>query len=343
MTGPETQVRVADAGFILPGNYPEDAPGIGFEQTLALFERGEELGLQVAGIRQRHLERGVSSALPFLAAASQRTQTIRLETGVVPLGYETPFRLAEDFATVDAISGGRVNAGISTSAPHGDLLAGLGRADQSGEDSYTLIDRFLEALEGRPLADDPIHTPYGPQTPRVQPHIPDLRSRVWLGGGSLRSIRWAASRGLRLLLGNIASADGHDSFEIAQRAHIDEYYSAFQGEAPAVGTERVIVPWDSATTAQREHYVAYAASREERTKSAVNGHLFQRDLVGSSAEIIDRLAADPSFDGKTALRLALPYAFDDDEYRQILDDLRFEVLPALGWTPSLRKESELIR
>lgn len=343
MAASDPEVRIADAGFILPGNYPEDAPGIGLEQTLSLFELGEELGLQVAGIRQRHLERGVSSALPFLAAATQRTSTIRLETGVVPLGYETPFRLAEDFATVDALSGGRLNAGISTSAPHGDLLAGLGRADQSVEDSYTLIDRFLEALEGKALADDAIYTPYGPQTPRVQPHIPDLRSRVWLGGGSLRSIRWAASRGLRLLLGNIASADGHDSFERAQRAQIDEYISLFPGESPAVGTERVIVPWDSATTAQREHYVAYAASREERTKAQVNGHLFQRDLVGSSAEIIDRLAADPSFDGKTELRVALPYAFDDEEYRQILADLRFEVLPQLGWAPSVRKESELIR
>ena len=178
------------AGFILAGNHSEGDPRTGLEQTLRLFAFAEDLGYDVAGIRQRHLERGISSALPFLAAASQRTGSIRLETDVVPLGYETPFRLAEDFGTVDVLSGGRVNVGISTSSPHGDLLGDLGRGDASA-DPYRLIERFLEALEGRPLAEDPLYTPYGPQIPRIEPHIPGLRDRVWLGGGSERSVRWA--------------------------------------------------------------------------------------------------------------------------------------------------------
>ena len=197
------------AGFILAGNHPEGDPRTGLEQTLRLFAFAEDLGYDVAGIRQRHLERGISSALPFLAAASQRTETIRLETDVVPLGYETPFRLAEDFGTVDALSGGRVNVGISTSSPHGDLLGDLGRGDAS-VDPYALIERFLEALEGRPLADEPLYTPYGPQIPRIEPHIAGLRDRVWLGGGSERSVRWAARHGLKLLLGNLSDAGGHD-------------------------------------------------------------------------------------------------------------------------------------
>lgn len=133
------RMLIPRAGFILAGTHPEDDPRAGLEQTLRLFSFAEDLGYDVAGIRQRHLERGISSALPFLAAATQRTRSIRLETGVVPLGYETPFRLAEDFGTVDALSGGRVNVGISSSAPHGDLLAGLGRGDhdrhaQHGDD-----------------------------------------------------------------------------------------------------------------------------------------------------------------------------------------------------------------
>lgn len=335
MTTSAHDSQIPEAGFILAGNYPESDPAAGLEQTLRLFAFGEELGFQVAGIRQRHLERGVSSALTFLAAASQRTRAIRLETGVVPLGYETPFRLAEDFATVDALSGGRLNAGISTSAPHGELLRDLGRTDRSGDaDPYVLIDRLLDSLEGKALAADPIRTPYGPQPPRVQPHVPTLRERVWLGGGSLRSIRWAAAKGLKLLLGNIAGAEGHDTFESAQRAHIDDYRSRFTGSGrPAVGVERVIVPLDSATAAQREHYTAYAAARNERTKAPVDGHLFQRDLVGTSEEIIDRLREDPAIDGHTVLRVALPYAFADEDYRQILSDIRHGVLPRLGWAP----------
>ncbi|WP_345800433.1 LLM class flavin-dependent oxidoreductase [Microbacterium sp. AZCO] len=329
--------RIPAAGFILAGNHPEGDPRTGLEETLRLFALGEDLGFDVAGIRQRHLERGISSALPFLAAASQRTRSIRLETDVVPLGYETPFRLAEDYGTVDALSGGRVNVGISTSSPHGDLLASLGRSDDS-LDPYTLIGRFLEALEGDVLADEALHTPYGPQVPRIEPHVEGLRDRVWLGGGSERSVRWAAEHGLKLLLGNLSDAGGHDRFEPAQRHHLDLYHSLFRGTGEAiVGVERVIVPTTTATAEQRAHYLAYAESRNARTAepAQLGGRrvVFQRDLIGTAEEIVDRLADDPSFDGRTELRVALPYGFGEDEYRQILFDIRHAVLPELGWAP----------
>ena len=198
-----------------------------------------------------------------------------------------------------------------------------------------LIERFLEALEGRPLADDPLYTPYGPQIPRIEPHIPGLRDRVWLGGGSERSVRWAARHGLKLLLGNLSDAGGHDRFEPAQRVHLDVYYSEFAGGGiPTVGVERVIVPTTTATAQQREHYRAYAEARDARTAQPADlgarRVVFQRDLVGSAEEIIDRLRDDPSIDGRTELRVALPYGFAEDEYRQILFDIRHAVLPALG-------------
>lgn len=327
---------IAEAGLTLPGTYDESDPSGGLEETLRLIEYAEELGYQVAGVRQRHLERGLSSALPFLAAATQRTSTIRLETAVVPLGYETPFRLAEDFATVDVLSRGRLNVGISSSAPHREVLRPLGRVGELDEiEPYTLIARFLEALEGRALSDDVIATPYGPQIPRVQPHVPSLRDRVWLGGGSARSVRWAGQHGLKLLLGNLAAADGDASFETVQRARIDEYDAAFVGPGePAVGVERVIVPTDSATAAQRAHYAEFAAGREARTLAPTRGVVFQRDLVGSTDEIVERLRADPAIDGRTAVRVAVPYAFHRDEYRQILSDIAEGVLPRLGWRPA---------
>ena len=334
-----TPGTIASAGIILAGTFPEHDPGAGLETTLRLFELAEDLGYDVAGIRQRHLERGVSAALPFLAAASQRTRTIRLETDVVPLGYETPFRLAEDFATVDALARGRVNVGVSTSAPHGDLLASLGRTDDAATaDPYALIERFLLSLEGHALSDEELSTPYGPQIPRVQPHVSGLRDRVWLGGGSLRSVRWAAEHGLKLLLGNVGDGDAADTFEAAQRAHVDAYLSQFRGTDPRIGVERVILPTDTATATQRAHYAAYVAARDERTAQPVSlGErtvVFQRDLHGTSEQIAERLASDPTFDGRTELRVAFPYGFDEDEYGQILTDIRAAVLPLVGWQPA---------
>lgn len=231
-----------------------------------------------------------------------------------------------------------MNVGISTSAPHSALVRDLARPDASADtDAYELIDRFLAALEGHDLADEPIATPYGPQTPRILPHVRGLSERVWLGGGSERSIRWAGRRGLGLLLGNVTAGDGSQSFEDAQRAQIDDYDAHFTGSDRRVATERVIVPFDGATPAQRDHYREYAATRVERTKQAntlgERTVIFQRDLIGSAEEIVQRLRDDPSFDGRTGLRVALPYGFAEAEYVQILTAIRTEVLPELGWSP----------
>lgn len=109
--------HISHFAFLVPGNYHDDDPAQGLEETLQLFEAGEALGYDSAWVRQRHLERGVSSAATFLAAASQRTKRIGLGTAVIQLGYENPFRLAEDLATVDVLSHGRLNVGVSVGAP----------------------------------------------------------------------------------------------------------------------------------------------------------------------------------------------------------------------------------
>ncbi|MCK6080007.1 LLM class flavin-dependent oxidoreductase [Microbacterium sp. EYE_5] len=330
---------IPTAGVIFAGTYAEDSPAAGLEAALKLFAHAEELGFDVAGIRQRHLERGVSGALAFLAAATQRTDSITLESAVVPLGHETPFRVAEDAALVDALAGGRLHLGVSTSRPHDELLTPYARPVAGHHaDPYAAVERLLRALEGMPLSDDPLPTPSGPQIPRIQPHAPGLRGRVWLGGGSLRSVRWAAENGLRLLLGNVGDGDAAPTFEHAQRIHLDEYHERFAGGERAVGVERVVIPVDSATASQREHYAAYTAAREERTHRPVLAGdrrlVFGRDLHGTVAEIADRLSADEVFDGRTQLRVSLPYGFTVDEYRQILGDIRHGLLPVLGWRPS---------
>jgi alkanesulfonate monooxygenase SsuD/methylene tetrahydromethanopterin reductase-like flavin-dependent oxidoreductase (luciferase family) len=84
---------------------------------MEIIELGERLGFDSAWVRHRHLQYGISSPVAVLAAASQRTSRIELGTAVMPLGWENPLRLAEDLATVDVLSGGRLNPGISVGPP----------------------------------------------------------------------------------------------------------------------------------------------------------------------------------------------------------------------------------
>jgi len=117
---------IRSLSFLSPGNFPDDDPYAGLEDTLRLFELGEQLGFDGAWIRQRHLEHGVSAGAVFLAAAAQRTQRVQLGTAVIPIGYESPFRLAEDLSTADVLSRGRLQVGLSAGRPpHLDLMGPL--------------------------------------------------------------------------------------------------------------------------------------------------------------------------------------------------------------------------
>ncbi|GAA3564572.1 LLM class flavin-dependent oxidoreductase [Amycolatopsis ultiminotia] len=331
--------RISSLAFLTPGNFADDEPYSGLEETLQLFAYGERLGFDGAWIRQRHLEHGVGSAAVFLAAAGQRTERIELGTAVIPIGYENPFRLAEDLSLADVLSRGRLQIGVSTGMPHAELLGDLVHDGdwRTFDLSYGRVARLIEHLRGDYLGgpDTVIQSPGNTQRPRLQPHNPGLVNRIWYGGGSLRSIRWTAEHGLNLLTGNIVSGEGTDDFATAQSALLAEYRRT--AAAPArIALGRVIVPFDSADESTRARYRAYAAARDERTRRPHGERrtLFARDVVGTAEQILEQLSADPVVSAVSELRLELPYEFHRADYEQILHDVRHLIAPELGWQPA---------
>jgi hypothetical protein len=129
--------------------------------------------------------------------------------------------------------------------------------------------------------------------------------------------------------------DGADDFGAVQLAQIRAYRQRFAGPGEArVVTGRVIVPLDSADAATRRKYRDYQASRHQRTLAPIGERriLIAPDLVGTSAEIVESLRADPVLAEVTELQLELPYAFGAQEYEQILADAATSVAPGLGWS-----------
>src|ERR1700710_2388551 len=87
--------------------------------ALDQVELADELGYDYAWEVEHHfLEEYSHSSAPevFLAAASQRTKNIRLGHGIVQLTTNQPHRVAERVATLDLISGGRVELGMGEGA-----------------------------------------------------------------------------------------------------------------------------------------------------------------------------------------------------------------------------------
>src|SRR5277367_3864706 len=167
-------------GFLTIGLFDGDNPGPGHQTTLEIIELGERLGFDSAWVRHRHLQFGISSPVAVLAAAAQRTSRIELGTAVIPLGWENPLRLAEDLATVDVLSGGRLNPGVSTGAPRhwDDVREALYPDTADLEDfSYERVERLLRFVAGTPAATFAGADGFEQFSSRVQPHSPGLRSR----------------------------------------------------------------------------------------------------------------------------------------------------------------------
>jgi hypothetical protein len=65
--------------------------------------------------------------------------------------------------------------------------------------------------------------------------------------------------------------------------------------------------------------------------------MFAPDLVGTSAEIAERLYAHAAFREIDEVAFALPFTFEHADYVQILTDIATVLGPALGWQPSARR------
>ncbi|MGN7871203.1 LLM class flavin-dependent oxidoreductase [Paracoccus sp. 22332] len=316
---------ISHFAILIPGNFAGDDPFTGLDETLRLFELAEDLGYHSAWVRQRHLERGVSSAATFLAAATQRTSRIGLGSAVIQLGYESPFRLAEDLATVDVLSRGRLNVGVSAGpAPFAHLLDGYLPQWPQGESRYAPAERLARALRSEPLSDRAeAGNAAGDQIPRLQPHAKGLTNRLWYGGGSTASAEWAGRNGWKLLTGNVITAERHKVFLKTQADLIRTYREAWQGQGqPQVALGRVLLPTDSATPEQREKYAAFVERRLPRTcqPNGPRDTMFLPDLTGTSDQIMAALRHDPILPQVDHLRLELPYEFEPEDYRQILRD-----------------------
>ena len=101
----------------------------------------DELGLDVFGIGEHHRpDFAVSAPAVALAAVAVQTSRIRLTSAVTVLSSDDPVRVMEEFATVDALSGGRV-----------EIMAGRGSFTESfplfGYDLEDYDELFGEKLE----------------------------------------------------------------------------------------------------------------------------------------------------------------------------------------------------
>jgi alkanesulfonate monooxygenase SsuD/methylene tetrahydromethanopterin reductase-like flavin-dependent oxidoreductase (luciferase family)/putative sterol carrier protein len=188
----------------LPRPWGEDSEHRLLKDALEQVEIADRVGFDMVWEVEHHFleEYSHSSASDvFLAAASQRTERIRLGLGILPLppGYQHPARVAETVATLDLVSDGRVEFGTGETSSGAEL-------EGFGVDRDTKREQWEEALGAvtRMMVEEPFAGIDGrfvsmPQRnvipkPLQKPHPP-----LWVACSRRETIRLAAEKGIGAL------------------------------------------------------------------------------------------------------------------------------------------------
>ncbi|HYU57457.1 MAG TPA: LLM class flavin-dependent oxidoreductase, partial [Actinomycetota bacterium] len=206
----------------LPRPWEDGAEERLLSDALEQVELADRLGLHsVWEVEHHFLEEYSHSSAPevFLAAASQRTERIRLGHGIVqlPPAVNHPARVAERIATLDLVSRGRVEFGTGEGSSQVEL-GGFGVVRDEKRDQW---DEALDAVT-RMFVEEPFAGYRGrwidaPQRnvvpkPKQKPHPP-----LWVACSRRETILLAARKGLGALSFSFIEPE-------AAKEWSDEYY-----------------------------------------------------------------------------------------------------------------------
>jgi alkanesulfonate monooxygenase SsuD/methylene tetrahydromethanopterin reductase-like flavin-dependent oxidoreductase (luciferase family) len=112
-TAPSVPLSVLDLSPVSSGGSVPDA----LHNTIDLARRTEEAGYLRYWLAEHHLARGVASSAPavLIALVAAATNRIRVGSGAVQLGHQTPLAVVEQFGTIDALYPGRIDLGLGRS------------------------------------------------------------------------------------------------------------------------------------------------------------------------------------------------------------------------------------
>lgn len=204
-----------------------------FQEALEQVELADRIGIDHVWVQEHHfLEEYCHSSAPevFLAACSQRTQNIRLGHGIVVMSprFNHPARIAERLATLDILSGGRVEWGTGESGSRMEL-------EGFGVDFVDKRPMWAEALRetAKMMCMNPYpgfrgkyfsmpHRNVVPK-PLQKPHPP-----IWSACSNRDSLKLAAQLGVGAITFAFVNAE-------EAKFWVDEYYETFRNNCTPIG------------------------------------------------------------------------------------------------------------
>jgi alkanesulfonate monooxygenase SsuD/methylene tetrahydromethanopterin reductase-like flavin-dependent oxidoreductase (luciferase family) len=179
----------------------------GFRDFIEYNVEAEGLGFHGTFVVEHHFTGygQVSATLNLLTWLGARTTTLRLGTAVIVLPWHNPVLLAEQAATLDLLSGGRLDFGVGKGYRYNEFAGFCVDMDKAGDRFDECLDVIVKSWtsnepfshRGKYWAFDNVVV----EPPTAQnPHPP-----IWMGAGGESSVRRCAEAGYNLLLGQYAT------------------------------------------------------------------------------------------------------------------------------------------
>jgi alkanesulfonate monooxygenase SsuD/methylene tetrahydromethanopterin reductase-like flavin-dependent oxidoreductase (luciferase family) len=181
----------------------------GFKDFVEYNVEAEGLGYHSTFVVEHHFTGfgQVSASLNLLTWVAARTSTLRLGTAVVVLPWHNPVLLAEQAATIDLMSNGRLEFGVGKGYRHNEFASfciPMSEADARFEEGLALIlkswtseQRFTHHGAFWHFENIVVEPPTA-----QKPHPP-----IWMAAGNPDSIRKVAERGFGLMLDQFAAPE----------------------------------------------------------------------------------------------------------------------------------------
>ena len=188
---------------------PDVDSGVGFREFVDYNVEAESLGFCSTFLVEHHFTGfgQISATLNLLTFIAARTKTLRLGTAVIVLPWHNPVLLAEQAATLDLLSQGRLDFGIGMGYRYREFAGFCMPMEEAAERFDESLAVILKAwTSDAPWSHRGKYWQFEEvvvEPPTAQkPHPP-----LWMGAGSPESITKVAEQGHQLLLDQYASIE----------------------------------------------------------------------------------------------------------------------------------------